>query len=56
MLPVVLYEKTIIQGLKPSRTAVPLWGQSTQIISTLSPKRDCGSKRVKIRGLLYSFV
>ena len=32
--------------VNPSRTAVLLWGQSSQIISNLSPKRDCGSKRV----------
>ena len=24
-----------------------MWGQFTQIISSLSPKRDCGPKRVK---------
>ena len=29
------------------RTAVSVWGQSTQISSSLSPNRDCGSKRVK---------
>ena len=29
----------------PSRTAVPFWGQTTQIPSSLSPKRDCGPKR-----------
>ena len=29
------------------RTAVPLRGQATQIPSNLSPKRDCGPKRVK---------
>ena len=29
------------------RTAVPLWGHTTQISSSLSSKRDCGSKRVK---------
>ena len=28
------------------RTAVPLWGQTTQILSNLSPERDCGPKRV----------
>ena len=33
--------------VNPFRTAVPLWGQSTQSPSSLSPKRDCGSKRVK---------
>ena len=30
------------------RTAVPFWGQTTQISSSLYPKRDCGSKGVKI--------
>ena len=30
--------------LTPFRTAVPFWGQTTQILSSLSPKRDCGSK------------
>ena len=33
--------------VNPFRTAVPFWGQPSQILSTLSPKRDCGSKRVK---------
>ena len=33
--------------INPFRTAVPLWGQTSQISSTLSPKRDCGSKGVK---------
>ena len=27
-----------------------MWGQNTLIISSLSPKRDCGPKRVKERG------
>ena len=31
----------------PFRTAVPFWGQSTIISSTLSPNRDYGSKGVK---------
>ena len=30
----------------PFRTAVPVWGQTSQTSSTLSPKRDCGSKRL----------
>ena len=34
----------------PFRTAVPFWGQTTWNSSGLSPKRDCGSKRV---ALLY---
>ena len=28
------------------RTAVTFWGQLTQNLTALSPKRDCGSKRV----------
>ena len=28
-------------------SAVPFWGQTTWNLSALSPKRDCGSKRVK---------
>ena len=32
--------------INPFRTAVPFWGQTTKILSSLSPKRDCGSKRV----------
>ena len=34
--------------INPFRTAVSLWGQTTQISSSLSPKRDCGSKGVNI--------
>ena len=30
--------------LNPFRTAVPFWGQTSQILSSLSPKWDCGSK------------
>ena len=33
--------------VNPSRTAIPFWGQTTQISRSLSPKRDCGSKWVK---------
>ena len=33
--------------LNPFRTAVPFWGQSSLISSTLPPNRDCGSKGVK---------
>ena len=35
-------------NLNPFRTAVPFWGQTSQIPSSLSPKRDWGSKRVKL--------
>ena len=33
-----------ISILNPVRTALPLRGQSSQILSSLFPKRDCGSK------------
>ena len=33
--------------VNPFRTAIPFWGQTTLISSSLSPKRDCGSKGVK---------
>ena len=33
--------------LNPFKAAVPLWGQTTYNWTGLSPKRDCGSKRVK---------
>ena len=33
--------------LRPFRTAVPFWGQTSQKISKLSPKRDWGSKGVR---------
>ena len=36
-----------IELLNPFRTAIPFWGQTTWILSGLSPKRDCRSKRVK---------
>ena len=32
-------------SLDPFGTAVPFWGQTTQISSSLSPQRDCGSER-----------
>ena len=31
----------------PFRTAAPFWGYTIQIISSLSPKQDCGPKRGK---------
>ena len=36
-------------GFDPFRTAVPFWGQTTQILSSLPPKRDCSPKRVNAR-------
>ena len=38
--------KKITLYFNPFRTAVPFWGQTTRNLSGLSPKRDCGSKRV----------
>ena len=35
-----------VKAFTPFMTAVPFWGQSTQIPRTLSPKRDCSTKRV----------
>ena len=32
-------------ALSPFRTAVPFWGQIPYNLTSLSPKRDCGSKR-----------
>ena len=39
--------------LNPFRTAVPFWGQTSQISSSFVPKRDCGSKGVKNYWLYY---
>ena len=39
----------------PFRTAVPFWGQTSLISSSLSPKRDCGSEGVKDRALSQDF-
>ena len=36
------------QCFNPFRTPVPFWGQTTWNLSELPPKRDCGSKRVKV--------
>ena len=36
-------EKISVEELNPFRTTVPYWGQTPQISSSLSPKRDCGS-------------
>ena len=37
------------RNINPFRTASSLWGQITQISSSLSPKRGCGPKRVSSR-------
>ena len=39
--------------VNPFRTAVPFWGQTSLISSSLYPKRDCGSKGVKALADLY---
>ena len=39
-------------SLNPFRTAVPFWGQTSQILCSLSPKRDCGNKGAN--GRLFS--
>ena len=43
------FESLRVQTLIPFRTAVLFWGQTSQIISALSPKRDCSPKRVEHR-------
>ena len=40
--------RTFTRYLNPFRTAVLFWGQTTQISSRLSPKRDCGSEGVEL--------
>ena len=42
------------RAINPFRTAVPFLGQTSQIMSNLSPKRDCGSKGVNDHLLLSS--
>ena len=39
-------------NVNPFRTAVPFWGQSSQISSSFVPKRDCGSKGVNTQPVL----
>ena len=38
------------------RTAVPFWGQSTQILSSLSPLRDCSPNRGKAPSNSESYI
>ena len=38
----------MLVGFNPFRTAVPFWGQTSLISSSLYPKRDCGSKGVNV--------
>ena len=37
----------LIAPFYPFGTAVPFWGQTTEIVSTSSPKRDCSIERVQ---------
>ena len=38
---------SLVDSVHPVRTVDPFWGQTTQISSSLFPKRDYGSKGVK---------
>ena len=46
-LGIVYLDDGVIQWVNPFSTALPLWGDISQILSSLFPKRDCGTKRVK---------
>ena len=35
---------SVLSDINPYRAAVPFWGQTTQNLSGVSPKRDCGMK------------
>ena len=37
---------TLLPPQHAFRTAVPFWGRTTQILSSLSPKRDSSSRRI----------
>ena len=43
----------LFTSINPFRIAVSVWGQNIQFSSSLSPKRDCGSKVVFL--LFFSF-
>ena len=40
----MLHHSEVRKPRQPLRITVPFWGQTTQISSSLSPKRDCGSR------------
>ena len=42
--------------IDPFRTAVPFWVQSTWNLTGLYPKRDCGSKNIKLHGISGRFI
>ena len=44
-VPVLLRVRSSILTLDPFRAAVPFGGQTSQILGTLSPKRDCCPER-----------
>ena len=55
----VFYKIYLALPLNPFRTAVPFWGQTSQKISKLSPKRDWGSKGVNtylVPGTWYQYL
>ena len=35
-------------GVNPFSTAVPFWGHTIQLSSSLPPKRDCGPKGIEV--------
>ena len=37
--------------LNPFRTAVPVWGQSSQTVSTSSPERDCSPQSILVHNI-----
>ena len=42
-MPVVV----VVRSCITLKTAVPFWGRTSQLLSSLSPIRDCGAKKVK---------
>ena len=43
------------EPFSPFSTAVPFGGQTTQILSNLSPERDCSPKRVKLESVVSAY-
>ena len=54
MMVSVMYHVMMI--VNPFRTAVPFWGQNSWNLTGLSPKRDCGPKRVKTHVSSFSNI
>ena len=38
----------MVPRISTVRTAAPFWGRTSQMLNSLSPKRDCGTKRVRV--------